>query len=112
MGRSAKKRRKPLWTSVTKSSLGWTLTKPPRKTNIKTSKRKSRVSATQLSPSCTNPLVELLVVCLEVYQVVCPAVCLVMEKHLDPDLDLLFKKSINNLMSFNYKKFFFSCQKI
>merc|ERR1712004_10078 len=106
--RSAKKRRKPLWTSVTKSSLGWTLTKPPRKTNTKTSKRKSRVSATQLSPSCTNPLVELLEVC----QVVCPAVCLVLEPHLDPDLDLLLKKSINNLMSFNYKKFFFSCQKI
>merc|ERR1711860_29441 len=89
-------------------SLGWTLTKPPRKTNIKTSKRKSRVSATQLSPSCTNPLVELLVVCLEV----CQVVCLVLEPHLDPDLDLLLKKSINNLMSFNYKKFFFSCQKI
>merc|ERR1711956_91217 len=58
---------KPLWTSAMRSLHGWTLTKPLKRMNIKTNKRRLKAFATQSLPSFTRQQ--------EVPQVVCPEVC-------------------------------------
>merc|ERR1712129_320803 len=58
---------KPLWTNAMRSLHGWTLTKPLKRMNIKTNKRRLKAFATQSLPSFTRQQ--------EVPQVVCPEVC-------------------------------------
>merc|ERR1711935_1159941 len=58
---------KPLWTSAMRSLHGWTLTKPLKRMNTKTNKKRLKAFATQSLPSFTRQQ--------EVPQVVCPEVC-------------------------------------
>merc|ERR1712228_442793 len=95
MGKNSRTRltkviKKPSWTNAMKSLPGWMPTRLLKKMNTKTSKRRSRGFATLSSPSCTKLLVVLQEVCLEA----CPEVCQVQAEPLEPDLDLLLKKSI------------------
>merc|ERR1711956_149287 len=85
---------KPLWTSAMRSLHGWTLTKPLKRMNIKTNKRRLKAFATQSLPSFTRQQ--------EVPQVVCPEVCPqvleVCQVQVHPqvqDPDLLSKRSTN-----------------
>merc|ERR1712228_1024061 len=92
--RSMKVKRKPSWTSAMRSLPGWMLTRLLKKTNTKTSRRRSKASATPSSPSCTKLLEVHQEVCLEVCPEVCLGVCQVQVEHPEPDLDPLLKKSI------------------
>merc|ERR1711994_10223 len=90
-----------------RSLLGWTPTRLPKKTNIKTSKKRSRASATPSSPSCTKLLVEPQEACLVVCQELLVA-CLELEQPLEPDPDPLLKKLTKSLMIDFFKNSSFS----
>merc|ERR1711963_198036 len=72
---------------------GWTLTKLLRLMNSKTNRRRSKVSATPSSLSCTKLQEEPPVACPAVCQEVCPEACLAPALLPEPDLDPLLKKS-------------------
>merc|ERR1712194_550818 len=79
-----------LWTSAMRSLHGWTLTKPLRRMNTKTNKRRLKAFATQSLPSFTRQQ--------EVPQEVCPQVLEVCQVQVHPpvqDPDPLSKKSTN-----------------
>merc|ERR1712194_598975 len=79
-----------LWTSAMRSLHGWTLTKPLRRMNTKTNKRRLKAFATQSLPSFTRQQ--------EVPPEVCPQVLEVCQVQVHPpvqDPDPLSKKSTN-----------------
>merc|ERR1711956_85062 len=52
--KSERPKGKPLWTNAMRSLHGWTLTKPLKRMNIKTDKRRLKAFATQSLPSFTR----------------------------------------------------------
>merc|ERR1719233_330005 len=92
-------------TSVTKPSSGSMLTNWPRLMNSRTSRKRSRVSATPSSRSCTKMQAECQVVCQvecltwEVWEEVCQELVELVLALVPAELGLPSRRSINSLLT-------------